>query len=288
MSITKNRKVLEYVFGTAALILFLAAFNSIITTFQNEAKDTTDLVATLKPAEANYVEAVARILSVDLIKGDMLVRVVFIPKGSLANDGELNHEFALYVNSASGGQNRVFPKGKDMSPIDVTIDLGGTVTMYPFDSHSAGFELYLTEPVEGGSPLPVPLYTRLSGTIAGLDLNAALNPVTEANYSVIDISMARSPMVKGIVIFAMVLLWLITLTVLFMFLAVVFRGRKLEFSMFGFNAGFLFSFVAFRNAMPGVPPIGVFSDYLAFFWGYAVISLCLVGLTITWHLRPHN
>lgn len=37
--------------------------------------------------------------------------------------------------------------------------------------------------------------------------------------------------------------------------------------------------------LPGTPPMGVLSDYLAFFWGYAVAIVALGILTITWLRR---
>lgn len=238
------------------------------------------------PKSTDYVSASARVLSVDPVKGEMSVRITFTPAGALANNGELNQELALHFNSATGGQNRTFPKGKDMSPIDVTLDMDGVVTDYPFDHFNTFLELYLTQPFKDSDPLPILLTTDFTGSVTGLTIGASLNAATSDNYNVIDITTERSQTILVLVVFAMSLMWLITLTVVFMFLAVTLRRRKIEFGMFAFMAGFLFSLVAFRNAMPGVPPIGTLSDYLAFFWGYALISLSLIGLTITWLIHP--
>jgi hypothetical protein len=41
-----------------------------------------------------------------------------------------------------------------------------------------------------------------------------------------------------------------------------------------------------RNAQPGAPPIGTFSDFISFFWAEVFIALCLVILVFTWLLRP--
>ena len=224
--------------------------------------------------------------SVDPNKGEMGIRITFTPHGVYANNGALKKELSLYVNSATGGQNRAFPKGKDMSPIDVTLDTQGMVTDYPFDKHEAALEMLLTEVVKDADPVDVPIVVNFSGSVTGLKLDAAADKSSNEVYSLINISVERSQTTMVIIIFAMVLLWLITITVVLMLLAVLLRGRKIEFGMFAFMAGFLFSFVAFRNAMPGAPPIGTLSDYLAFFWGYALISLSLVGLVVTWLIRP--
>lgn len=205
-----------------------------------------------------------------------------------------------------------------MSPIDVTLDLDGVVTDYPFDDHEAFLELYLMQPPQKGDkpkPPPVPvaaeplegdsvntaataevpeepetleidIYTEFFGSLPGYRLEGKINPLSKGYFNSVDITIHRSSTIKVIVIFAMALMWMITLTVVFMLLSVLLRERKIEFGMFGFMAGFLFSCVAFRNAMPGVPPIGTLSDYLAFFCGYSLISLSLVILTTTWLLRP--
>lgn len=286
MEPNKKRRIIEIIAGVVLLGLFASLFAGAISSYQSETNNRTALVMMDPPAEGDYVNASARVLSVDPIKGEVSVRITFTPEGELSNNGELTRELALYVNSATGGQNRTFPKGKDMSPIDVTLDMEGLVTDYPFDHHEAFLELYLTEPVKDEDPLPVNIVSDFYGSVPGLKLTASLDPTSGENYNLIKMNIERSSTILAIVIFAMALMWLITLTVLFMLLAVIVRGRKIEFGMFAFMAGFLFSFVAFRNAMPGVPPIGTLSDYLAFFWGYALISLALVGLTISWLLRP--
>lgn len=286
MEISKKRRVIEIVASVVVLALFVVLFMAAYNSYISETTNRTALVSMDAPSSSDFVSANARVLSVDPVKGEMSVRITFTPEGALATDGELKQELALYVNSATGGQNRTFPKGKDMSPIDVVLDMDGVVTDYPFDTHQTFLELYLTQPVKDKDPLPVLLKTDFTGSVPGLKIGASLNDSTDENYNLIDITTERSSTILVLVIFAMSLMWLITLTVVLMFLAVTLRGRKIEFGMFAFMAGFLFSFVAFRNAMPGVPPIGTLSDYLAFFWGYALISLSLIGLTLTWLIRP--
>ena len=45
--------------------------------------------------------------------------------------------------------------------------------------------------------------------------------------------------------------------------------------MLAFFGTLLFGLTAFRNALPGAPPAGTFSDYLAFFWAYAVVIVAI-------------
>jgi hypothetical protein len=48
----------------------------------------------------------------------------------------------------------------------------------------------------------------------------------------------------------------------------------------------LFAFAAVRNSQPGVPPIGTYSDFIAFFWAEVLIALCLLSIIFAWVLRP--
>jgi hypothetical protein len=286
MEISRKRRMIEIGVAVIVLVLFGLLFYSVSQAYYAETYSRLANIEATAPQTEDYVVANAKVMSVDPIKGEMSVRITFVPNGALAENGTLKKELALYVNSATGGQNRSFPKGKDMSPIDVTLDMQGMVTDYPFDNHQANLELLLNEVIKDGDPVYVPMVVNFSGSVTGLKIDAEVDKETNEFYSLINITVERSQTTQGIIIFAMILLWLITITVLLMFLAVVLRNRKIEFGMFAFMAGFLFSFVAFRNAMPGAPPIGTLSDYLAFFWGYAIISLSLVGLTITWLVRP--
>ena len=286
MEITKKRRITEIIIGILVLVLFGFLYYATYQAYYNETYSRLAVIEAQKPDTENYVEDTAKIISVDPIKGEMQVRVAFEPMGELAKNNQLTDELNLYVNSATGGVNRIFPKGKDMSPIDVTLNMEGIVTDYPFDSHEANLELFLTKPIKDADPEDVPIALNFSGSVAGLRIDAELNKESAGNYALVDINVHRSQTTMVVTIAAMGLLWLVSFTVLFMLLAVLFRGRKIEFGMFAFMAGFLFSFVSFRNAMPGAPPIGTLSDYLAFFWGYLIITLSLVGLTITWLTKP--
>jgi hypothetical protein len=40
-----------------------------------------------------------------------------------------------------------------------------------------------------------------------------------------------------------------------------------------------------RDAVPGTPPVGVLSDYVAFFWAEAIVVVATVGTMAVWFLR---
>lgn len=124
------------------------------------------------------------------------------------------------------------------------------------------------------------------GSIAGYKIEAAKSAESDDAYVGIDMKIARSSTVIFFSVFVMVLMWGVTIAVIFMTLSVFLRGRKIELGMFSFLAALLFAFAAVRNSQPGVPPIGAFSDFISFFWAEVILAMCLLAIIFMWLLRP--
>jgi hypothetical protein len=263
----------------------------------------------------DYIETVAKILSIDPIKGDASVRLEFIPHGNFAKeDGTLARNVKLDVNSSNGKQEISFEKGKRMTPTEAVLNMyDGEVSDYPFDRHKAELILWFTgkpdKPVEkpkpaeetpAAEPKPetkteapaesveedVPFTLDFTPTLAGFTIETAKSKDSDDDYVNIEMSIARSSMVKFFSTFVMCLMWGVSIAVLLLVLSVVVRGRKVEIAMFSFIATLLFAFVTVRNSQPAVPPVGTLSDYLSFFWAIVILALCLLTIVLTWIIRP--
>jgi hypothetical protein len=103
MEITSQRRIIEVVVGLVVLSIFGVLFYFALGTYQSEAHNNTALATMQSPTSGNFVEIDARVLSLDPVKVEMSVRLSFTPHGDLVENGELTHELALYVNSATGG-----------------------------------------------------------------------------------------------------------------------------------------------------------------------------------------
>src|SRR6266850_516258 len=132
----------------------------------------------------------------------------------------------------------------------------------------------------------IPIGVDFVGSIPGFKIDAAKAKESTNDYVGIDMTISRAATTKFFSFFVMALMWGLTLGVLFLTLSVVLRGRKVELAMFSFTAALLFAFAAVRNAQPGTPPIGTYSDFISFFWAEVIIALCLIILVFTWLLRP--
>lgn len=202
----------------------------------------------------------------------------------------------------------------------------GVVTDYPFDKHSAYLEMYFEpgkeapkdktadvapKPTPTPTPEPpatgeeqkkeegakkpeaakpdedeIPIGVDFQGSIPGFKIAAAKAKESTADLVGIDMAISRAATTKFFSLFVMSMMWGLTLGVIFLTLSVVLRGRKVELAMFSFTAALLFAFAAVRNAQPGTPPIGTYSDFISFFWAEVIIALCLIILVFTWVLRP--
>lgn len=142
------------------------------------------------------------------------------------------------------------------------------------------------EAAKPGAEESVPVAVDFYGSIPGMKIEAAKSPDSDDDYVGIDMKVGRSSTVIFFSLFITFLMWGATIAVALLVLSVILRGRKIEVGMFSFLSALLFALVAVRNSQPGVPPIGVFSDFISFFWAEVILALCLLTLVFTWLLRP--
>lgn len=334
----------DLIIAGAVLLFFAIAFFVVLNIYKQEGEKRSAAISDIGERDPDHIEVFVKLLSVDPIKGDATARLEFVPHGALVkseDDDVLASDLNLYVNSATGKRELDFQKGKRMNPLEVVIEMyDGLATDYPFDQHSALFELAFTTkakpaqaaadkptaatqpsesaatptPTAGESPAPapstpgdasqaapkkeeggadnttgeeyVPLAVDFFGSIPGLKIDAAKTAESDEDYVAIEMKIGRSSTVIFFSMFIAVLMWGVTISVLVLTLSVILRGRKIEIGMFSFLAALLFAFAAVRNSQPGVPPIGTYSDFIAFFWAEVLIALCLLSIIFTWVLRP--
>ncbi len=268
------------------LFLFVFLYIAAIIGYAEDTGSRIAVVESPKPKTPDYIAVQIKVLSINLNEETMQLRVGLTPEGSYSTPiGELSEDLHLIIGSSTGGIDRTFKKDEFMSPADATVELQGIVSDYPWDVHKGLFGVTIIKPqVSDSQAETVPAQTTLLGSIAGVAIDANVKLNKDDDGQTINMRVTRSAVVKAVVFFAMGLLWILTITVLAMVIAVL-VGNKIEMVMFPFIGTILFSMVAFRNALPGAPPIGAISDYLAFFWGYALCVLALLALMITWLMR---
>lgn len=322
---SENVKAKDIVITIAVIVVFAVALVLVLNIYKSEGEKRSAAVSDLGDKDPNHIEVDVKLLSIDPSKGDIVARLEFLPKGEYTKDEGLTlaKDVKLFTNGANGKQETDFAKGKRMNPLEVTVSMyDGAVMDYPFDQHSAYLEMYFLpgkEEKKAEAPKPaatpaatpeaaatdevkkpeagkkaeaaendedeIPIGVDFVGSIPGFRIEAAKSKESVNDYVGINMTVTRASTTKFFSLFVMVMMWGLTIAVLLLTLSVVLRGRKVEVSMFSFTAALLFAFSTVRNAQPGTPPVGTYSDFISFFWAEVIIALCLVALVFTWVMR---
>jgi hypothetical protein len=182
---------------------------------------------------------------------------------------------------------KVFSGTSDGGLVDVDLDLGGNVEDYPSDRHVAQLFVAAYSLSSDGFTYPVPVQLAVYGAWPGLQVKLDASPMDTSTSRLsenegiggreIDFLITRSVVTAGVVYFSVALTWILIVAVIGMTVSVLFSRRSSEIAMLAFFGTLLFAMTAFRNALPGAPPMGATSDYLAFFWGY-VVAIVAIGI----------
>ncbi len=279
--------------GLVLLLIFAGAYIFVLNAYKTEGADrAAELAPDTQKAGENRIDVTGRIVTADVMKGDVTMRLEFTPHGSfLSSDGTtLARDLELYVASATGKNVHEFKKGRRMNPVEAVVEIyEGEPMDYPFDAHSAELTFFFETPAvkegEGGGSDSIPMAVELRGSVAGLRIDAEYAKENAPDHAVIDINISRAMTAIFFSTFIMIAMWLLVIAVLFLVFRVFAGHRKIEISMFSFLGALLFAFPALRNSQPGTPPIGTLSDFLAFFWAEVIIALCLISVVLRWLTR---
>jgi len=283
----KSKKPL--IVGIVLLLVFAAAYGFVLCNFKSEGENRAAALAPNEKLGNDRIDASARIVNADVLKGDVSVRLNFTPHGSLLSpDGvTLSRDLLLDVASATGKHSYEFKKGKRMDPVEAIVEIyDGEPMEYPFDHHEAELSFYF-EPAGAAADADksIPVAIQMYGSVSGLRIDAEYAKENADDHVVIDLAISRAPTAVFFSVFIMAAMWALALGVVFLVFRVLAGHRKIEISMFSFLGALLFAFPALRNSQPGTPPIGTFSDFLAFFWAEVIIALSLLSVVLAWLIR---
>ena len=127
-------------------------------------KNRRSLILTESAATTDdYIVANVKVTAVDVTQGLLHVRLRLIPKGRFAIDRATPAvDLKLLINSVSGNQTVLYPKGERISPVDFTSVLSGNLNRYPFDRYISDIDLLVTAPAPPAPPAhPKPSASRV-------------------------------------------------------------------------------------------------------------------------------
>ena len=234
-----------------------------------------DVAAPLKAAGQVYVEAV----SVDALDQVMQIRVYLAPEGedaSIASDRDLillvSHDrITTDVKLAAGDRLAV-------SSFGVGLD-GGNVSDYPFDAYRAQLLFQLRD---ARSAQRLPVRVSIWEGLLGFNLHTTARPGRAPEDVELAASIARSGAFVMFALCAYGAMLMLALCALSIGLLTFGDMHRPEATLIGALAAIIFALPAFRNALPGAPPLGVAADMWVFLWTELAAVLALALLVFKW------
>jgi hypothetical protein len=271
------------------------AYFSLLGSFQRETRKTILHFTSSKKGHNDGVKIMANVVSLDPVRGELLLRLQFEPQNDLLdNDDVLINAVTVYTNSISGRTEATFKKGESMQPLDVIMALEGESTRYPWDRYQGSLWVCVASRKDSGGSTPiwnaVPFTLDLKPGAAGFKIGAQEVKQKDKEFSLLtvafDVERARSS--TGFAVFVMILIGLLTIVDFLAGFVMVVGKRKIPPNLLGWLGAMLFALLPLRNAMPGAPPIGCLADYMSFFWAEAITAITLIAVVVTWVMRKSD
>jgi hypothetical protein len=264
---------------------------------------TVNSTPLIPASHEDVADATVTLLNIDLVRGELEGSLKFDPKGIYRGGGPgfPSRDLVLRVNSLDRQDNKILlGVDKPMTLPSIKWSMVGKTNNYPFDQHTARVFVGLT-PTFANEPrdpyqLPfVPLVPQFVADIPGFEVTytptSTPTPkaaVDNANLFILtNVVASRSLPVKLFAGIVVVIMWMLSFLVLLVARRIVKLGKQPDVGTLAWMGILLFAFPAIRNSQPGVPPIGILSDFLSFFWAETIVAIALMILAVHW-LRLHT
>jgi Domain of unknown function (DUF4436) len=259
------------------------------------------LYLTSEAGASDRVLVTVRVTGVDPTARELRTQLTFRVMGNLAKDEVTPaSDLRLFVNSIRGQQDFEFPKGKRMNLIEAVFPLDGNVNRYPFDKYEGSLWFLITkrslkeqtqisipeqsgeEPSPPGTPAvgvitfqqsaPVPVSIAISASIPGMKFTGDVTR-SEAQLTGVELNLRRA---NSLILVSMLLnaMMLGLATSVLIIVLKQLRTVGIDAALVPLSLAFalIFGLPALRNTQPGVPPVGVFSDWISFIWAELIVG----------------
>jgi hypothetical protein len=278
-------KTIAMIVGLLALMLFIPAYYLALGAYQVESEDQRSFFLIGDENQSDRVDVEARIVSLDPFQGEGKLRLVLLPNGNLSHGFFSTKTLKLLSPGAvktNGLGETVFEKDRILTPVDLIYSMDGQASDYPFDVHSAMIVLAINQTNPERS---VPFVLWFKGNVPGFAID--LQPIEglPPGIRAVNLTVTRSSTVVNAALAGMVVMWAIGIGVLAL-IGLMLTGW-FNIRMPALFAALLFGLFSLRNSLPGTPPIGTYSDFLAFLWVQGIVALALiVAVVATLKHRP--
>ena len=132
----------------------------------------------------------------------------------------------------------------------------------------------------------VPISVDLTASIPGDKFTGMIARTQGRDLAGVDLNMRRANGVIVVSISVMLIMMSLAVSLLAMVLKATGVGHESTLLPLSLSVSLIFGLPALRNnVQPGVPPVGVFSDYISFIWAELIVAVSTVIVVWTWIVK---
>jgi len=166
----------------------------------------------------------------------------------------------------------------------------GAQFLYPFDDHRAHLRIFVdrNRKTNGGGfveeRLPMKVDTSLC-SFEGYKITLTPGPDNSPTYVDLQLDLKRTRTIQIFTMFVSLLMLAVAIGFWNMVHKFLKSNASPDIQEMAFGAALLFAFPAIRSIEPFVPPMGVLSDFVGFFFAETIVAISLILHLYTWMKR---
>lgn len=134
----------------------------------------------------------------------------------------------------------------------------------------------------------VPVSLDLSASIPGFKFEGVAEGSTLDDVTRIRLTVRRADTVIVTAVGIQVMMLCLSLSMLAMVLYGTIQGKESALAPLSISAALIFGLPALRDTQPGVPPLGVFTDFASYLWAELIVAVSTVIAIWTWIARHRS
>jgi hypothetical protein len=240
---------------------------------------------------------VVNLMSFEASHGDINARLQLrLPETEITPQFSPRHDYFLVDELTIGesvlkiSSTNSYSAFNNYLPTQYQVHDAGSQFLYPFDNHRAYLRIFVDR--SGGTNsqgiveerVPVRVDTSLC-SFEGYKISLTPEPDHSKNYVHLRIDLQRTLSIKLFTMFVSILMLAVAVGFMNMVRKLVKSNAPPDINELAFGAALLFAFPAIRSIEPFVPPMGVLSDFVGFFWAETIVAASLIAYLNCWMKR---
>lgn len=132
---------------------------------------------------------------------------------------------------------------------------------------------------------PVPISLDMKASIPGFKFTGESVRSDLKEITLIQLNLQRAQNVIVVSVGIQLMMLMLALSILAMVIYGTIQGKESALIPLSISATLIFGLPALRNTQPGIPPLGVFSDYISYLWAESIVAICTITAIWTWISR---